>query len=79
MSFPCESEAQEPGPLGGSGARVSASPGLKRSDNLDTYRSKSSNCHLPVVRAASSLYPRGCGETNGNGQAQTNLVDLVVD
>ena len=58
-----------PAPPGGSGDREPVSPGQKQVDDLDTRRSKSSHSHLPVVKAVSNLYPSGCGETNGNGQA----------
>ena len=40
--------------------------GLKLVDDVDTRRSMSSHSSLSVVRAVSSIYPGGCGETNGN-------------
>ena len=64
------SGAREPALPGGSGDREPVPPGLKRLDDLNTRILKSSHSHLPVVRAVSSLYHRGCDETNGNEQTE---------
>ena len=79
--FTCWSGAREPDPPGESEAREPPPPSLKLVNDQDTRRPKSSHSHLHVVRAVSSLYPYECGETNGNGQAETNLwyIFMVAD